>query len=204
MSEFIVETLHQVHRRDVPALLGRVFANDDPLARSQGIDEAAFRAFIDGQYDVFAADRLSRVALAPGSRRVAAVVLAEVFRAADGEQGSDAIEALIDTARRSYFADFTPVEGGLLHIAFIASDPAFRRRRLVTRLVEHCLRAARSRGIRRAMVEASGIRSRGLLQEHLGFEARVTLGYETFEWGGGNPFAAIAEHGGLTLMDRAL
>lgn len=185
-------------------MIAKAFASDDPLARSQGIDEAAFYDLIDSLYDDFVGGGLSQVAIDPNLDRVAAVILAEPHNAAGDDEGSNAIAALIAEARMRYFTRYSPAFDDLMHIHFIASSPDYRRQQLVRRLLETCLDRARQQGYRMAMVEASGIRSRGLLQKHLGFEERVRIDYASFEWGGGLPFEAIAEHGGLALMDRKL
>ena len=185
-------------------MIARAFAGDDPLARSQAIGEAEFRGLIDRLYDDFVADGLSLVAIDSDSGRVAAVILAETHREAPGEEGSDAIAAIIASARESYFADHDDANGELMHIHFIASNPDYRRQQLVTRLSANCLQQARQRGFRRVMVEASGIRSRKLLEKHLDFKPRVTIPYADYEHRGEYPFRSIAKHGGLTLMDRSL
>lgn len=185
-------------------MISEAFANDDPLARSQSITTTDFYELIDRLYDNFIADRLSQVAVDIDSNRVAAVIFAEVHRPGPGDEGSNAIAALIDTARKPYFAKYKPRARELMHIHFIASDPDYRRQQLVRRLIAACLDEARLQGYQKVMVEASGNRSRALLQKHFEFQSRVTIEYANFEWDGGQPFSTIAEHGGLTLMDKSL
>lgn len=204
MTNCVFQLLDQRHRQKVLPMIAEAFANDDPLARSQGIKAADFSQLIDHLYDDFVAEQLSLVALDSDLDLVAAVILAESYQLGPGEEGSDAIAALIDRAREPYFADYTPQAGELMHIHFIASHKDYRRQKLVQKLIATCLDRARDLGFQKAIVEASGIRSRKLLQEHLDFHSRVTIDYADFTWNGGRPFYAIAEHGGLTLMDRSL
>lgn len=185
-------------------MIAKVFASDDPLARSQGISELEFRDLIDRLYDDFILDRLSHVAIDTDSKRVAAVVLAEAHQFEAGDEGSNAIAAIIAAAREPYFADYKPPAGELMHIHFIASHLDYRRQQLVHNLVANCLDQARNRGFRKVVVEASGIRSRTLLEEHLDFHPQVSIDYADFQWQDEHPFSSIAEHCGLTLMDRKL
>ena len=204
MAKCDIQPLDQTLRKDVLQMIARAFASDDPLARSQGIGEAEFHELIDRLYDPFVADRLSFVAIDSDADRVAAVILAEPHREEAGNEGSDAISAIIATARESYFADRHPAIGELMHIHFIASDPDYRRQKLVAQLTASCLQRGREQGFGKVMVEASGIRSRKLFEEHLDFQPRVTVSYADYEYRGDCPFRAIAEHGGLTLMDKLL
>ena len=180
-------------------MIACAFAKDDPLARSQGISERDFQQLIGGLYDNFVACSLSFVARDTGTAQIAAVVLADDFGDA-GDEGSDAIAALIDSARSAYFAATPSDKSRTAHIHFIASSPDYRRQRLVQRVVEACLAAARDRGFDRMLVEASGNRSRALLETHFGFRERVRVDYAEFSWHGRHPFEAIADHGGLSLM----
>jgi GNAT superfamily N-acetyltransferase len=204
MENCVFEALHQSHRQKVLPMIAGAFSRDDPLARSQGISEPEFHDFIDSLYDGFIQDRLSQVAIDTDADRAAAVVFAEAHRSGPGAEGSDAIASLIDSAHKSYYADYHPAHGELMHIHFIASNPDYRGRQLVQKLIANCLRAARGKGFQRAVVEASGIRSRTLLENHFDFQARVSVGYADFVYQGSRPFSSIAEHGGLTLMDLRL
>ena len=204
MTACVINLIEQAHRPKALAMIAEAFAKDDPLAHSQAMRESDFHDFIDGLYDNFVADRLSFVAIDSDTDRIAAIVLAEVYRSTPGDEGSDAITALFAIAREAYFADYSPLEGELMHISFVASNPDYRRQRLAHQLCEHCLAEARDRGYSKAMVEASGIRSRTLLEQHLGFQAQVSTSYADFEWRGELPFSSIADHGGMTIMDRVL
>jgi ribosomal protein S18 acetylase RimI-like enzyme len=204
MADCALETLDQSHRQMVLPMIAEAFSRDDPLAASQGISESEFHDFIDGLYEGFIQDRLSQAAIDIDTNRAAAVVFAEAHRCGPGVEGTDAIASLMDTAHESYYTDYQPARGELMHIHFIASNPDYRGRQLVQKLIANCLRAARDQGFRRAVVEASGIRSRNLLEKHFHFQPRVTVGYADFEWKGSKPFNSIAEHGGLALMDLEL
>jgi len=204
MTNCAIELLHQTHRQEVLRMIAEAFANDDPLARSQGMGESEFHDFIDRLYDDFANDRLSYVAIDTDANRAASVVLAEVHHSGPSDEGNDAIAGLFDAVREPYFADYTPAIGELMHINFIASNPDYRRQQLVQKLIASCLDEARDRGFQKAMVEASGIRSRTLLEKYFDFHPRVTIDYADFQWQDELPFSSIADHGGLTLMDRKL
>ena len=119
-------------------------------------------------------------------------------------EGSNAIEALIDSARERYFAASGASPRGLAHIHFVASHPRYRRRRLVERLVAAVTDAARDAGYDALLVEASGIRSHSLFRDRSGFSEQVTVRYADFEYGGQKPFAAIADHIGLCVMSLDL
>ena len=204
MSGFYLTALTQSHRRDMLPMVSRAFAKDDPLARSQGIKESTFHDLIDRLYDDFCADGLSRIAIDSGSRRIAAVVLAEPHRFEPTDEGSDAIAAIISAARDHFFSDYSPVVGELAHIHFVASAADYRRQRWVHRLIADCLAEAKNQGYKEVVVEASGIRSRNLFEKHFDFRARVKIDYASFEWQGNFPFRSIADHFGLTLMSRRL
>ena len=180
-------------------MIATAFASDDPLAHSQGIGESDFHQLVDSLYDNFIACGLSFVARDTGTGQIAAVVLADDLDD-DGNEGSDAIAALIDSARSAYFAGAGLDRTRLAHIHFIASSPDYRRQRLVQRVVEACLAAARDRGFERMLVEASGNRSRTLLEKHFGFCEQLRVNYAEFNWNGQRPFLDITEHGGLSLM----
>ena len=199
-----IELLKESHRAGVLATISKAFTSEDPLATSQGIVEADFHKFIDTLYPDFLHCGQSYVAVDPALNRVAAVLLADTQVSAESEEGSDAIASIIAAARAKYFAICPPVPCKSLHIHFIASHPDYRGQQLVQRLVAACLDNAGKYGFQRAMVEASGIRSRNLFKNHFDFSERVSIDYGNFEWQETFPFASIAHHGGLTLMDKAL
>lgn len=202
MTDFTIEMLQPRHREDVLQMIAVAFTDDDSLARSQGIDVPSFRVLIDGLYPGFLDSRLSHVARDRARNRIAAVVLADAFEASD--EGSDAIAAIIDRARQRYIAERSADDSRLAHIHFIASSRAYRRHRLVHQAVDASLQQARNQRFDRIVVEASGIPSRTFFEKHFGFESRVVIDYRSFEWKARYPFASIAEHGGLTLMDLEL
>ena len=203
MSDCLVEALQADHRGAVLEMVSTAFADDDPLARSQSIDASSFRKLVDGLYPGFLASGLSFVARDPAHDVIAALVLAESFEQG-GDEGSDAIAAIIDLARRRYFAELPARDARLAHIHFVASSPDYRRQGLVQRVVEACLQQAGNLRFDRILVEASGNRSRALLEKHFGFQPRAQIEYADFTWQGKKPFAAIAGHGGLCLMERLL
>ena len=194
-----IELLDSRHREGLLPMIATAFASDDPLARSQGIGESDFHQLVDSLYDNFVDCSLSFVARDTGTGQIAAVVLADDLDD-EGDEGSDAIAALIDSARSAYFAGAGLGRARPAHIHFIASSPDYRRQRLVQRVVEACLAAARDRGFDRMLVEASGNRSRRLLENHFGFCEQVRVDYAKFSWNDRHPFRAIADHGGLSLM----
>ncbi len=203
MSNCAIEPLATDHRAGLLPMIAAAFAGDDPLARSQGIGEADLWELFDSLYDHFIACGLSFVARDVETGGLAAVVLADEL-GASGEEGSDAIAALIDSARSVYFSRDGIDDIPLAHIHFIASDPAWRRQGLVQQVVRACLDEARERGFARMLVEASGNRSRALLATHFDFVERVRVDYAEFTWHNQRPFQAIAEHGGLSLMELDL
>ena len=202
LNQVEIEALHRRHHDAGVEMISTTFAKDDPLARSQGIDPGAFADLIEQLFGEFLDSGLSFVARDTKREAIAALVLADRF--ADSGEGSNAIAAIIDAARQNYFFEHPRDEQPIAHIHFVASAAEYRRQGLVQQVIEASLRRARELGIERVIVEASGNRSRRLLHERIGFEPRVQIAYADFSWRNSRPFADIAEHGGLCLMDFSL
>ena len=202
MHECIIEPLQPRHREGVLDTVSTAFAGDDPLARSQQIDAPTFRKLIDALYSGFLSCELSFVARDLSNARIAAVVLADRFDSSD--EGSNAIAAIIDEARRQYLVENKNSRSTLAHIHFIASAREYRQQGLVRKVIEKCLQRARELQFERAIVEASGIASRTMLEKYFGFSCRVVVAYDDFHWEDKYPFVSIAEHEGLGLMDLDL
>ena len=171
-------------------LFAPAFAHDDPLAKSQGITETDFAALLRSIYPQLLADGLSRVAHDTRNGQLVAGVLAD--RAGPGEEGSDAIAALIETAQTRYRQSSHHARGTCAHIHFVASRREFRRHGLVETLAQQCCEQARVAGCESVVVEASGVRSRRLFRERLGFSEVCVVPYADFEYHGNRPFAGIA------------
>ena len=204
MSEIKTVSLDDSHRPAVLEMISRVFTQDDPLARSQGIGEAEFRSLIDSLYLGFVEDGLSYVAIDEFTQTIAGVVLAEITMDRDHNEGSDAIAEIIEKARSCYYAEVAPDRESLAHIHFVASHPEFRQQGIVQILTQATLDAAREADCKRIFVEASGIRSKRLFADKMNFTERILIHYDTFEYEGRYPFKAIAGHDGLSLLDRRL
>ncbi len=204
MSYFSFKSLETAHRRPTIDLIAEVFAADDPLAHSQGLDPIRLKQLIERLFPHFLSTGLSRICLDSRAQRAAAVVLVDDFNPQNSDEGSDAIAAIINSARASYAAMTSLTDDKIVHIHFIASDRQYRHQGLVLRLVDECLQCAKRQGYARVVVETSGNRSLNLFTEHLGFISRVEVAYADFEWQGQIPFASIADQKGLTLLERNL
>ena len=204
MNDCKLIPLRDADRDSAIHTISAAFSSDDPLAVSQHIDYNRFRKLIDSLYDGFLAAQLSFAAQDIDSGKVAALILVDNELHSDGNEGSDAIADIISCARQHYIEQLDQPIGKTIHIHFVASDSKYRRQRLVSKLTDTCLESARQQGFDRAVVEASGNRSRNLFREHHGFVERVSVAYHDFEWHGKRPFTEIAEHSGLTLMDKVL
>ena len=202
MSDCSIEPLQPQHREGVLDTISTAFANDDPLARSQRIDAPMFRILIDDLFSGFLSCEMSYVARDPSNARIAAVVLADRFDSSD--EGSDAIAAIIDEARRQYLTQREVSYHGIAHIHFIASAREYRQQGLVQKVVEACLQQARELQFERVIVEASGIASKTMLEKYFGFACRVVVTYEGFRWQGGYPFTSITAQQGLSLLELDL
>ncbi len=216
MENITINPLAASHRQAALAMIATAFSEDDPLAQSQGIGYNEFYHFIDSLYDQFMQSNVSYIAIDKRTKKVVAIALSKGHQEDNGEnsaensaenshqEGSDAIADIISKAHAIYFANNRLPFNALLHIHFIASHAHYRRQKLVKQLVDQVLNSAQQQGYQKAIVEASGIRSRTLLRKHLQFTERVAIDYAHFQHQGRFPFKSISTHGALTMMDRML
>ncbi len=204
-SPIVLAGLRRDDADDVARLFGDVYARREPLTVAVG--ESAGRV-ADWMRDVLmkaAGEGLTRVARRAGTGELVGALIAEDGASpypADGDD-DDPIHALLTGLARDYRAGRTVPPGEWLHLSLLVVADAAAGQGVATRLIAACISDAARRGWRHAYTEATHPGSQRAFAR-LGFETRLRRDYATWDFRGRRPFARVAGHGGVLLMDRPL
>ncbi|NEP90028.1 MAG: hypothetical protein F6K18_26175 [Okeania sp. SIO2C2] len=93
------------------------------------------------------------------------------------------------------------VNSKIFHVFFLGAREQYRGRKISNKLVENNLKMAAQGGFSTAIVEATGNISQYICRKY-GFEDRVSLNYQTYEYKGVKVFEEIKEHESCILMEK--
>jgi ribosomal protein S18 acetylase RimI-like enzyme len=194
---------------DVASLIGRAFAERDPLALAVGLSPDEIAVFVRSVIRSSLVRDLTLVAREVDSGSLAGVVLGE--DAAGPPPDPDVplsprfgpLAALFDELAAGQPTWHPESSGRVVHIAMLAVDTVFSGRGIGQQLVETCLLNAAGRGFDQAITEATGTASQHIFRK-LGFETVAEQVYADFRLDGATPFATIAEQGGIRAMTRPI
>jgi GNAT superfamily N-acetyltransferase len=188
-------------------LFGEVYARREPLTVGVGQSADEFAAWMRGACPKAVAEGLSVVARRAGGGEPLGALIAEdgaaPFAAATPAHAHDPIHALLSGLDAQYRAGRTVRPGEWLHLFLLVVADEAAGQGLASRMIEACLGHAARRGWRHAYTEATHPGSQRAFAQ-LGFETRLRRGYADWRFRGVTPFAGVARHGGVMLMDREL
>lgn len=188
-------------------LIGRVFARDEPLAKTVGQTLPEFTSMLGVLLPAALPQRLSIAAVSNDAMLGIALTTAFTFTPPPGTEDASPnyppIGALIAELERDYERENTDRLGSCAHLHMLAVDTAARGRGIAQALVEATADAARSNGYETILSDATNPISRSVFARQ-GFATINHVRYDRFEYAGGKPFAALAHLGGIHLMEKRL
>jgi GNAT superfamily N-acetyltransferase len=188
-------------------LFGRVYARSEPLTVAVGQTSAEFADWMRGLCPRAADEGLSLVAHRTGDPApIGALIAGDAatpYADRVATEPDDPIHALLSELDAQYRADRVIVPGQWLHLMLVVVADEAAGQGLASRLIATCIGQAARRGWRHAYAEATHRGSQRAFAR-LGFEPRLRRDYGRWRFRGALPFARVADHGGVLLMDRAL
>ncbi|CAM2070327.1 hypothetical protein SCOR_33450 [Sulfidibacter corallicola] len=186
----------------------RCFLNHEAMTASQRVPEPFFFQFVSSLLRRSHEDGLSMIALDRHDGHVAAVLINEDWAIGPPEMDWDPvflpIITLLDKLGQTYSKDLDMRPGFYFHLFMLAVDAPFKGRRLGDRLVGESLELARSKGFKKAVVEATGGASQYICRNLHGFEERHRINYKEFRYRDSPIFSGIRGEECTILMDRTL
>lgn len=193
---------------EIVKLIAGVFVADDPLALAAALSVAEFESFVRDFYPRLGSDSVTIVARAESDGELCGAVIAD--DAADSPPEGcapanklDAILELLGQLNADYRRGRVVQPKQALHVALLGVQRGWRGRGVGKGLVAECVANGRRRGFGSAVTEATSRTSQHIFRK-AGFKRRVSRSYTHYRYAGRAPFAAVAQHGGVLLMDRAL
>lgn len=191
----------------VARLFGDVYARREPLTVAVGETAAQFAGWMRDACPRAADDGLSVVARRADTGEPIGALIAEdgatpyAAKAASGPH--DPIHALMSGLDAEYRDGRSVRPGEWLHLFLLVVADAAQGRGLASRMIAACVDRAAHRGWHRAYTQATHAGSQRAFAR-LGFQPRLQRDYGRWRFRGDVPFAGVAEHGGVLLMDRTL
>lgn len=188
-------------------LFGDVYARREPLTVAVGESAAQFAGWMRHAWPRAADDGLSVVARRADTGEPIGALIAEdgatpyAAKAASGPH--DPIHALMSGLDAEYREGLAVRPGEWLHLFLLVVADAVQGRGLASRMIGACVDRAAHRGWCRAYTQATHAGSQRAFAR-LGFQPRLKRDYGRWRFRGAVPFAGVAEHGGVLLMDRVL
>ncbi|MHC4991429.1 MAG: GNAT family N-acetyltransferase [Planctomycetota bacterium] len=194
---------------EMARLLGEVFAHRDPPAVAAGLSAPEFEAFVRLFCPRAETERLTIVARAAQTGEMVGALLAEDSAAALPD-GMDRLSPMFDPVfdllgqlDEEYRGGRAVQPGESIHLFLLGVAQQFAGMGIAQGLVTEGLGIGRRRGYRMAVTEATNLTSQHIFRKQ-GFVERVRRSYGDHRFEGRAVFAAIVEHGGPILMDKAL
>jgi len=194
---------------DVVELIAQGFTDgSEPTALALGLGPEHLKQFAEALLPKFLRESLSIVARDAQTGEIVGAQLNDEVSMdlpIDPSQFEWAIPvlALAGDVYGRYFHGEPPKPKESFHIFIIGVSRSFRGKDIGQRLIDLSLDLARSRGYKKAVVEASGIISQHIFRK-AGFTTRVEIPYSTFEHEGKRPFENTGVHPSMMLMDKGL
>jgi ribosomal protein S18 acetylase RimI-like enzyme len=194
---------------DVASLIGRAFAERDPLALAVGLEADEIEVFVRAVLRSPLVRDLTIVARDPDSGTLAGALLGEDAAGPPLDPSVPLsprfgpLAALFEDLADGQSTWHPDAEGRVVHIAMLAVDGTFSGRGIGQRLVEACLGQAAARAYDHAITEATGPASQHIFSK-LGFATVADRRYADFQLAGAATFASIATFGGIKAMTRPI
>ncbi len=153
---------------------------------------------------------LSHVAKDPATSEVVGFIISEhLSNESEAEihknilQKFEVFSQVLKELHEHYEMEKKLVNNKIFHIFLLGAREKYRGRKIGNKLVENNLNMAAQAGFSQAIVEASGNISQHICRKY-GFEDRVSLDYQIYEYKGIKIFEGIKEHQSCILMEKGL
>jgi hypothetical protein len=194
---------------EIAQLLGEVFAQREPAAVAAGIGPLEFEALVRLYCPKAEAEGLTIVARSKETGEMIGALLTE-DSASQPPQGTDHLSPKFDPIfdilselNAAYRGGKAPSAGESAHLFLLGVSQRFSGHGVAQQLVARTVANAQRKRYKVAVAEAMNRTSQHIFRKQ-GFGERGQLSYRDHRFHGQAVFAAIAEHGGPTLMDKLL
>ncbi|NEQ40266.1 MAG: hypothetical protein F6K40_30090, partial [Okeania sp. SIO3I5] len=156
------------------------------------------------------AEGLSHIAKDTANSEVAGFIISENLTKEFDEQKDENIPQKLEVIlqflkqlNEQYEMQKKVVTGKVFHMFLLGAREKYRGKKIGNKLFEDNLKMATQAGFSTAIVEATGKISQHICRKY-GFEDKVSLDYQTYEYKGIKVFEGIKEHQSCILMEKAL
>ncbi|MGD1714217.1 GNAT family N-acetyltransferase [Dapis sp. BLCC M172] len=209
-NEIVYEILQEKDIEQTINCLVDVFPSAEPMSKALQVTPSELYPFAEMICQKAVAEGLSHVAKDPATSEVAGFIISEHLSNESEEevhknipQKFEVFSQVLKELHEQYEMEKKLVNSKIFHIFLLGAREKYRGRKIGNKLVENNLKMATQAGFSKAIVEASGNISQHICRKY-GFEDRVSLDYQTYEYKGVKVFEEIKEHQNCILMEKAL
>src|SRR5262245_29613966 len=206
-DELTYEVLNPGDTDQTASCVNHTLALSEPLSGVMRLHPALAAPISDVLCDRAAKSGLSMVLKERASGKVIGFSLSEDFAAALPESMStvDArlrpVLALLRSLEEQYVRSRPTIPGQFLHIVAMGLHPRYTQKGLATTLVRKNLDLAKHRGYLGAVATSTGLASRHILRDKLGFRERFRIDYRSYAYEGVYVFRQIEAQSGCSWME---
>jgi len=207
-NEITYELLREKDIEQTMNCLLDVFPNAEPMSKALGVTPSDFYPFAEMICQKAATEGLSHIAKDSVTSKVVGFIISEHLSNESEEeihkdipQKFEVFSQVLKELHQQYEMEKKLVNSKMFHIFFLGAREEYRGRKIANKLVENNLNMATQAGFSKGIVEASGKISQHICRKY-GFEDRVSLDYQTYEYKGIKVFEGIKEHQSCILMEK--
>lgn len=176
----------------------RVFLYDEPMTKVLGISESEFRVFAEGVCKKAAKERISYVCRNNLGKIVGFCLsedlVSETFLNLEKiTPKMNPIFIILGKLDSEYLKDKKCAKGRYFHLFMAGTLSDYRNRGIVREFIARSLNLARRKKFKKAVSEATSIKSQKLLENHFKFKTIKKINYKTFRFNNKFLFKNIGE-----------
>ncbi|MGD1701059.1 hypothetical protein [Dapis sp. BLCC M229] len=209
-NEIVYEILQEKDIEPTINCVVDVFPSAEPMSIALKITPSDFYPFAEIICQKAVAEGLSHIAKDPATSEVAGFIISEHLSNESEEeihknipQKFEVVSQVLKELHEQYEMEKKLVNSKMFHLFLLGAREKYRGRKIANTLVENNLKVAAQAGFSKAIVEASGKISQHICRKY-GFEDRVSIDYQNYEYKGIKVFEEIKEHQSCILMEKAL
>ena len=209
-NEIVYEILQEKDIQQTINCLVDVFPSAEPMFRSLKVTPTDFYPLAEKICQKAVAEGLSHIAKDPATSEVAGFIISEHLSHESEEeihknipQKFEVFSQVLKELHQQYEMEKKLVNSKIFHIFLLGGREQYRGKKIGNKLFEKNLNMATQAGFSKAIVEATGKISQHISRKY-GFEDRVSLDYQTYEYKGVKVFEGIKEHQSCILMEKGL